>query len=71
MASELARQKSAQAWCADLTSHTEMDVNLAEVFADILDKYIDALRWCSGSNDFAPKGKARRGWMKIQRELLS
>jgi len=38
MATELARQKVAQAWCTPKTSKTEMDINLAEAFADILDK---------------------------------
>ena len=37
MASELARQKAAQAWCTEKTSRTEMDVVLAEAFAEILD----------------------------------
>ena len=37
MATELARQKAAQAWCADATSGIEMDVRLAEAFAEILD----------------------------------
>ena len=37
MASELCRQKAAQAWCTEETSHIEMDVRLAEAFADILE----------------------------------
>jgi len=35
-----------------------------------LDKYQDALMWCSGSEDFAPGGKAHMGWMKICKSLL-
>ncbi len=45
MASELARQKVAVAWCTPETSNIEMDARLAEAFADILDKYINTLRW--------------------------
>lgn len=37
MATELARQKAAQAWCKPETSSIEMDVRLAEAFAEILD----------------------------------
>lgn len=37
MATELARQKAAQAWCTDATSGIEMDVRLAEAFSEILD----------------------------------
>ncbi len=38
MATELSRQKAAQAWCKPTTSSTEMDTNLAEAFAEILDE---------------------------------
>lgn len=31
----------------------------------------DALVWCSGSNDFAPGGKAREGWMRLCAPLLT
>jgi hypothetical protein len=34
----LARQKASQAWCTDKTSHIEMDVDLAEAFAIILER---------------------------------
>jgi hypothetical protein len=30
----------------------------------------DALVWCSGSADFGPRGKARKGWLKGPRQLL-
>lgn len=29
----------------------------------------EALQWCGGSQDFAPDGKAREGWLKIQHLL--
>lgn len=37
MASELAIQKAAQAWCTPKTEKKVMDVELAEAFAEILD----------------------------------
>lgn len=70
MASSFARGIAAQAWCTERTSNKEMDVELAEAFADILDKYIDALSWCGGSADFGPDGKARNGWLKVAGPLL-
>lgn len=36
MTKELARQKAAQAWCKDTTSHVGMIPELAEAFAEIL-----------------------------------
>lgn len=33
-------------------------------------KLRDALRWCGGSSDFAPGGKAHEGWTKIVLPLL-
>ena len=41
MATELAIQKAAQAWCKETTSHKEMDSELAEAFAEIIDDI-----WC-------------------------
>jgi len=38
MASRLAREKAAQAWCVEKTSHKVMDADLAEAFGDILDQ---------------------------------
>jgi len=70
LATELARQKAAQAWCKPSTEKKVMDPELAEEFANILDLYIEGLQWCSGSADFAPGGKARRGWNKIVVPLL-
>ena len=33
-------------------------------------RFIDALIWCSGSDDFQVGGKARKGWEKICLPLL-
>ena len=38
MATQLSREKAAQAWCKPTTSNKVMDVELAEAFADILDE---------------------------------
>ena len=69
--SELARQKAAQAWRKPKTKKIKMIPELAEAFAKILDKYIEALTWCGGSTDFAPDGKAYKGWVKICTPLVS
>ena len=70
-ASALALGLAAQAWCEKETSDRVMDPPLAEAFARILDRYIDALQWCSGSADFGPDGQAHVGWRKVQEELLT
>ena len=70
MASELARQKAAQAWCKKTTSKKVVDTELAEAFAEIIDEYIEALKWCTGSSDFAEGGQARKGWLKICQPLM-
>ena len=70
MASKVAREKAAQVWCTPKTSHIEMDTELAEAFAEVLDKYMEALIWCSGSADFGPGGQAEKGWDNICRPLL-
>jgi len=36
----------------------------------ILDRYREALIWCSGSADFGPGGQAEKGWEKICKPLL-
>jgi len=38
MATQLSREKAAQAWCKETTSNKIMDVELAEAFAEILDE---------------------------------
>lgn len=70
MATELARGFAAQAWCDERTARTVMDPILAEVFAEKLDQYIEALRWCGGSADFGDGGQARKGWLKVVEPLL-
>ena len=37
MATRISREKAAQAWCTPTTSNKEMDTELAEAFAEILD----------------------------------
>jgi len=69
--SSLARGKAALAWCESETSSIEMDVRLAEEFARILDQYICALQWCSGSSDFGPGGLAREGWTRTVQPLIN
>jgi len=71
MATTLALQKAAQAWCTEPTACKEMDTVLAHAFAEIIDEYREALAWCSGSNDFQVGGQARRGWLKLVRPLLN
>lgn len=77
MASNVAMQRVAQAWCVFdpdkpelMTSGKEMDIALATAMADILDGYIYALAWCGGSPDFGPGGKAEQGWAKVAQPLL-
>lgn len=70
MTSELAIQKAAQCWCMPETEHIEMNSNLAYAFANVLDKYIEALRWTGGSFDFTPEGKAFEGWNQVVKGLL-
>jgi len=41
MASELAMQLAAQAWCQSETSDKEMDVVLATAFANVLDNWLE------------------------------
>ena len=71
MASEQALGIAAQMWGDARTSSTVMDPVLAEVFAEKLDKYIEALQWCGGSADFAFEGQARKGWDGICAPLLT
>ena len=60
----------AQVWQEPETENITMDTALAVAFAKLLDKYIDALIWCSGSDDFAQGGKAVVGWHKICKPLI-
>lgn len=38
--------------------------------AEKMEKYEDALIWCSGSEDFQIGGKARKGWEKLCLPLI-
>jgi len=68
--SQKAIETAAQCWCDPRTSGTEMDADLFTVFAEVIERYRDALMWCSGSADFGPGGKACEGWNKIARPLI-
>lgn len=70
MATEFSRGIAAKAWAQPNTSNIDMDPWLAEAFADILDRYIEALQWCGGSDDFQLEGKARVGWEKMVLPLI-
>jgi hypothetical protein len=37
----------------------------------LINELKEALIWCSGSDDFSLKGKARKGWEKIVKPLLT
>jgi len=69
--STLSNQIAARAWCTPETEKIVMDVKLALAFGDILEEYIEALIWCSGSPDFGEGGVARAGWEKICEPLIS
>jgi hypothetical protein len=50
-----------------------LDIHLSEKLAATLSEdelllrdAADALLWCSGSNDFAPEGRAHAGWLKVR-----
>lgn len=47
------------------------DEALYDVFEREIDKYKEALIWCSGSDDFQVGGKARIGWEKVKNDLLT
>ena len=42
---------------------------VVELEAEV-EKFREALIWCSGSSDFAPGGTARKGWVQICEPLL-
>lgn len=46
------------------------DEQLQYNIAVVLDKYVDALLWCSGSVDFQVGGQARKGWNKLVKSLI-
>lgn len=43
---------------------------IVEEYEKEIDKYKDALIWCSGSSDFQLEGQARKGWEKLCVPLL-
>ena len=70
MATAHSRGIAAQAWCDPRTEKLVMIPELAEVFAETLDRYKDALIWMSGSPSFSPEGEAWEAWQKIRDTLL-
>jgi len=36
----------------------------------MLARALAALQWCSGSSDFQPRGKARKGWLLVCQPVL-
>ncbi|MEE8586258.1 MAG: hypothetical protein V3T83_15545 [Acidobacteriota bacterium] len=36
----------------------------------LIERFYDALIWCSASGDFAPGGEARKGWLEVCQPLL-
>ena len=61
----------------NLDRHLFVDTTTAEILELLKfekkkdrQKFIDALIWCSGSDDFQVDGKARKGWEKICLPLL-
>ena len=70
MATEHSLGIAAQAWCDPRTSNLVIEPALAEVFAEILDKYREAIIWMSASPSFRSGGEAFTGWLKIQETLL-
>ena len=41
-----------------------------QVANETAERAIEALIWASGSDDFAPNGKAREGWLKIAQPII-
>lgn len=70
MPSETALQVAARCWRDPRTEKSIMDVELAYVFAEQVDKYIEALIWLSRSADFGSDEQAETNWLKIRQELL-
>ncbi len=68
---------AAQCWCDARAAHIEMDTTLAQIFAEKIGEYIEALQWCGGASDFqrggdgVPEGQARVGFDKICRPLMT
>jgi hypothetical protein len=65
----LSKQIAGRIWTDPRVSDRVLDPELAEVFAEKLAEYIEALQWCSAASDFQEGGEAREGWLKT-RHLL-
>ena len=71
MATAHSRGIAAQAWCDPRTSHLVMIPELAEVFAETLDRYKDAISWMSMSPSFSPEDEVFwQHWKEIRDTLL-
>lgn len=66
----LGMEVAAQCWCHPLAVTSEMDTDLAMVFALQIGKYVNALRWCGASEDFQMDGDRRVGWNEIVEPLI-
>ncbi len=51
-----------------MDGHDDEELQLTIAF--VLNKYVDALLWCSGSVDFQVGGQARTGWNKFVVPLI-
>jgi hypothetical protein len=64
----------ARGYCTDENSLKELDTDLTEAMAKEVEKlfspYIEALIWCSGSDDFQDGRQARKGWEKLCMPLI-
>ncbi len=63
-------ENAARVWCHADSAKIDMDVRLAILFAESYGKYLHALQWCSGSDDFSYEGRTREGWERIVQPLL-
>jgi len=76
MKTQTIREAVARGWCHQDQEHPGriMDAFLAEAIVEeikpIVDRFLEALIWCSGSDDFQKDGKAETGWNKLCRPLL-
>ena len=78
MVSQTPIEFAAHIWCRPENEQRQMDVELAQSIADAVapvmeerDKLREALQWASAAGDFAPGGKARRGWLRQARPALN
>ncbi len=63
-------ENAARVWCHADVAKINMDVKLAILFAESYGKYLNALQWCSSSDDFSYEGRAHEGWERIVEPLL-